>query len=246
MNAKAGSPWFPRPGRGRPRRSPRRGRRAFGDVRRDRRHDRRLLLSALLHLLLRGLGRRAHVPGQQRLQVPQGKPLGRRGPLRRDRVAQRRPRRRVAQEPGPRHGDGLGARDVRPEDDLRAARCDRETARRRVSREVEETHDARGFDHVAGRREEVAREDGERTRGDQPRQDLHAPPRPERARGDPEPPVLELDVERRIQSRLLDASFNGADGDPKFSWEKRNGFTITWTARGGVDAAAAKADGTSM
>jgi len=34
--------------------------------------------------------------------------------------------------------------------------------------------------------------------------------------------------------------FNGADGDPKFSWEKRNGFTITWTAKGDVNAPAAK------
>jgi hypothetical protein len=61
------------------------------------------------------------------------------------------------------------------------------------------------FDHVAGRCEGLARENGERTRGDQPRQDFHAPPRPERAGRDPEPPVLELDVERRIQPRLLDA-----------------------------------------
>ncbi|HEY1434849.1 MAG TPA: DUF1326 domain-containing protein [Thermoanaerobaculia bacterium] len=28
--------------------------------------------------------------------------------------------------------------------------------------------------------------------------------------------------------------FNGADGDPKFSYEKRNGFTIAWTAKGDI------------
>jgi hypothetical protein len=28
--------------------------------------------------------------------------------------------------------------------------------------------------------------------------------------------------------------FNGADGDPKYSYEKRNGFTITWTAKGEI------------
>jgi hypothetical protein len=31
--------------------------------------------------------------------------------------------------------------------------------------------------------------------------------------------------------------FNGADGDPKFSYEKRNGFTIAWTAKGEIKAA---------
>jgi hypothetical protein len=28
--------------------------------------------------------------------------------------------------------------------------------------------------------------------------------------------------------------FNGADGDPKFSYEKRNGFTIAWKAKGEI------------
>ncbi len=30
--------------------------------------------------------------------------------------------------------------------------------------------------------------------------------------------------------------FNGADGDPKYSYEKRNGFTIAWTAKGDIPA----------
>jgi hypothetical protein len=35
--------------------------------------------------------------------------------------------------------------------------------------------------------------------------------------------------------------FNGADGNPKFSYEKRNGFTIAWTAKGDIAPAAQKA-----
>jgi len=31
--------------------------------------------------------------------------------------------------------------------------------------------------------------------------------------------------------------FNGADGDPKFSYEKRNGFTIAWKAKGEIPPA---------
>jgi hypothetical protein len=31
--------------------------------------------------------------------------------------------------------------------------------------------------------------------------------------------------------------FNGADGDPKYSYEKRNGFTIAWTAKGEIKPA---------
>jgi hypothetical protein len=31
--------------------------------------------------------------------------------------------------------------------------------------------------------------------------------------------------------------FNGADGDPKFSYEKRNGFTIAWKAKGEIKPA---------
>jgi len=31
--------------------------------------------------------------------------------------------------------------------------------------------------------------------------------------------------------------FNGADGDPKYSYEKRNGFTIAWTAKGDIKPA---------
>jgi Protein of unknown function (DUF1326) len=30
--------------------------------------------------------------------------------------------------------------------------------------------------------------------------------------------------------------FNGANGNPKYSYEKRNGFTITWTAQGEIPA----------
>jgi hypothetical protein len=35
--------------------------------------------------------------------------------------------------------------------------------------------------------------------------------------------------------------FNGADGDPKYSYENRNGFTIAWTAKGDIKPAPAKA-----
>ena len=28
--------------------------------------------------------------------------------------------------------------------------------------------------------------------------------------------------------------FDGADGNPKYSYDKRNGFTIAWTAKGEV------------
>lgn len=35
--------------------------------------------------------------------------------------------------------------------------------------------------------------------------------------------------------------FNGADGDPKYSYEKRNGFTIAWTAKGDIKPEPAKA-----
>ncbi len=35
--------------------------------------------------------------------------------------------------------------------------------------------------------------------------------------------------------------FNGVDGDPKFSYAKRNGFTIAWTAKGDIQPAAGKA-----
>jgi len=35
--------------------------------------------------------------------------------------------------------------------------------------------------------------------------------------------------------------FDGADGDPKYSWTKRNGFTIAWTAKGDIPAAVQKA-----
>ena len=28
--------------------------------------------------------------------------------------------------------------------------------------------------------------------------------------------------------------FEGADGNPKYSYDKRNGFTIAWTAKGDV------------
>jgi len=28
--------------------------------------------------------------------------------------------------------------------------------------------------------------------------------------------------------------FDGADGNPKWSYEKRNGFTIAWTAKGDI------------
>ena len=35
-------------------------------------------------------------------------------------------------------------------------------------------------------------------------------------------------------------NFNGADGNPKFSYEKRNGFTIAWTAKGDIAPAAPK------
>jgi hypothetical protein len=31
-----------------------------------------------------------------------------------------------------------------------------------------------------------------------------------------------------------DHHFNGADGNPKYSWTKRNGFNITWTAKGDI------------
>jgi hypothetical protein len=31
--------------------------------------------------------------------------------------------------------------------------------------------------------------------------------------------------------------FNGADGDPKYSYEKRNGFTIAWKAKGEIPPA---------
>jgi len=31
-----------------------------------------------------------------------------------------------------------------------------------------------------------------------------------------------------------DHHFNGADGNPKYSWSKKNGFTITWTAKGDI------------
>jgi hypothetical protein len=31
--------------------------------------------------------------------------------------------------------------------------------------------------------------------------------------------------------------FNGAEGDPKYSYEKRNGFTIAWTAKGEIKPA---------
>lgn len=34
--------------------------------------------------------------------------------------------------------------------------------------------------------------------------------------------------------------FNGADGDPKYSYEKRNGFTIAWTAKGDIKPEAQK------
>jgi hypothetical protein len=34
--------------------------------------------------------------------------------------------------------------------------------------------------------------------------------------------------------------FNGADGNPKYSYENRNGFTITWTAKGEIPADANK------
>lgn len=35
--------------------------------------------------------------------------------------------------------------------------------------------------------------------------------------------------------------FNGADGDPKYSYENRNGFTIAWTAKGDIKPEAKKA-----
>lgn len=34
--------------------------------------------------------------------------------------------------------------------------------------------------------------------------------------------------------------FDGAEGDPKYSYTKRNGFTIAWTAKGDIPAAPAK------
>ena len=34
--------------------------------------------------------------------------------------------------------------------------------------------------------------------------------------------------------------FDGADGDPRFAYEKRNGFTIAWTAKGEIKPAAAR------
>jgi Protein of unknown function (DUF1326) len=35
--------------------------------------------------------------------------------------------------------------------------------------------------------------------------------------------------------------FNGTEGFPKYSWEKRNGFTIAWTAKGDIKPEAPKA-----
>lgn len=35
--------------------------------------------------------------------------------------------------------------------------------------------------------------------------------------------------------------FNGVEGFPKYSWEKKNGFTIAWTAKGDIKPAAEKA-----
>ncbi len=34
-----------------------------------------------------------------------------------------------------------------------------------------------------------------------------------------------------------DHHFNGADGNPEYSWTKRNGFNITWTAKGDIGPA---------
>ena len=41
-------------------------------------------------------------------------------------------------------------------------------------------------------------------------------------------------------SPALAVRFDGADGDPKFAYEKRNGFTIAWTAKGEIKPAAAR------
>ena len=209
------------------------------NLRRHRRHDRGLLLSPLLHLLLRRLGRRAHVRGQQRLQVPQGQPLRRRRPLRPDRVAEPRPRRRVAQEPRPGHADRVGGRDVRQEDDPGAARGDRQGPRTSSSRSSGRSSPrartrSTWHDDAKG----VARDDGERPGRDLARQERDQPARQGRAR----PSIKNLQYWFSTSNDGFDLAysthhFNGADGDPKYSYEKRNGFTIAWTAKGEIPPA---------
>ena len=80
----------------------------------------------------------------------------------------------------------------------------------------------------------LAREDGERHGGDLARQDATSRP-------DKNQPV----VVKNLQYWFSNANegfvlayskhhFDGADGNPKYSWTKRNGFTIAWTAKGDI------------
>ena len=84
----------------------------------------------------------------------------------------------------------------------------------------------------------LAREDGERTGRDLARQERDEPARQERAGRDQEPAVLVLDLERGIRPRLLEASLRRRRRQPQVLLEKRNGFTITWTAKGDITPAA--------
>ena len=85
--------------------------------------------------------------------------------------------------------------------------------------------------------DEAAREAGQRPGRDLPRQDRDAAPGQEHARRGQEPPVLVLQLQRRIRPRHTGThSFGGdaAANAPKFTYEKRNGFTIAWTAKGDI------------
>ena len=49
-----------------------------------------------------------------------------------------------------------------------------------------------------------------------------------------EPAVLVLDSNDGFVLAYSTHRFEGADGNPKYSYDKRNGFTIAWTAKGDV------------
>ena len=180
------------------------------DLLRHRRHDRRLLLPALLHVLLRPVGRRAHVPVQQRLQVPQGQPLRRRRPLQPARLDVGRPGRRVAPEARPRHADELGRHHVRQEVDARAEegdRSDREHFRLQptwkkyaVREDTIEWHDDAKMSHakLASGMAEITLDKIDRSRQD----DAHRRQ---------EPPVLVLQLQRGIRAGVLDAPLRRRD-----------------------------------
>ena len=138
-------------------------------------------------------------------------------------------------KPRPRNADRLGARDLRQEVLAGPARRDRQDRERRLPRQVEEVRHTRRLDHLAGRRQ------GGRT----PRWRAASPrsrsTRPRRNRPDKNEPVVVKNLQYWFSTSnggfVLAYSthhFDGADGNPKYSYKNRNGFTIAWTAKGDI------------